>query len=207
MDNTQTLIEFLKNAIEMGNQEKSKLHPKTFNVPGFTSNKIRHLLNNIGELPNLNYLEVGVHKGATFVAANYENKMSSSIAIDNWCEFPEEGFSKQEFIRHTNNLLVADSFKIYEQDCFTITKEQLPNPINCYLYDGCHSYESQMRSLTYFYPLLDDVFIFMVDDWDWDDPKRGTRQAIADLKLNVLFERELGGKEWWNGFFVALLKK
>ena len=206
MDTTESLIEFLKKSIELGNQEKSKLHPKTFNVPGFTSPKIRHFLNNLGELPNLHYLEVGVHKGATFVAANYENKPLSSVAIDNWCEFPEEGYSKQEFLRYTKELLVPNSFKIYEQDCFTITKEQLQSPINCYLYDGCHSYESQMKSLTYFYPLLDDTFIFLVDDWNWDDPKRGTRQAIADLNLNILYERELG-EGWWNGFFVSLLKK
>ena len=64
-----------------------------------------------------------------------------------------------------------------------------------------------MKSLTYFYPLLDETFIFLVDDWDWNDPKKGTRQAISDLKLNILYEKELTGKDWWNGFFVSILKK
>jgi hypothetical protein len=38
------------------------------------------------------------------------------------------------------------------------------------------------------------------------DPQRGTRQAIQDLKLKTLFEKELD-QGWWNGLFVSLLKK
>ena len=122
MNTIENLIEFVETSINLANVEKSKLHPLTFNVPGFTSPKIRHLLNNLGELPDLHYLEIGVHKGATFVALNYKNKLLSSVAIDNWCEFPEEGYSKKEFLKYTNELLEPNSYKIYEQDCFTITK-------------------------------------------------------------------------------------
>lgn len=200
------LPELIENAILMGQQEKSKLTHKTFDAPGFTSPKIRHLLNNLGQIPGNHYLEIGVHKGATFIATNFENELESSFAIDNWSEFAQDGDTKKEFLYHTGKLLNPSKFKFYEQDCFSLKKEQFPNLINFYLYDGCHSYESQYKSLEYFYPFLDDVFIFLVDDWNWPDPQKGTRQAIKDLKLNILYEKELN-EGWWNGLFVSLLKK
>lgn len=200
------LVSLIESAIQQGEVEKSRLESGAFDVPGFTSNKIRHLLNNLGAIPGSHYLEIGVHKGGTFVAANNQNNLLSSIAVDNWSEFAQEGEARREFLAHTNRMLKPNSFKFYEQDCFTLTKEHIANPVNFYLYDGCHSFESQYKSLTYFYPMLDDVFLFLVDDWNWEDPQKGTRKAISDLNLKVLFEKELHNG-WWNGLFVSLLKK
>lgn len=199
-------IKFIEDAIKKAEKEESKLTPETFEAPGFTSPKIRHLLNNLGEMPESHYLEVGVHKGATFVASNFKNNFLSSVAVDNWSEFAQDGETKKEFIKYTEKLLVPNAYKFYEQDCFSLTKNELPNPINFFLYDGCHSYESQMKALTYFYPLLDETFMFLVDDWNWTDPQKGTRQAIKELDLKILFEKELTDG-YWNGLFVSLIKK
>jgi hypothetical protein len=200
------IIKFIEEAIEKAEKEQSKLTKEAFEAPGFTSPKIRHLLNNLGEMSEAHYLEVGVHKGATFVATNFKNNLLSSIAVDNWSEFAQDGETKKEFIKNTNNLLLPNTYEFYEKDCFSLTKEEIKNPVNFFLYDGCHSYESQFKALTYFYPFLDDTFLFLVDDWNWPDPQRGTRQAIQDLKLKTLFEKELD-QGWWNGLFVSLLKK
>lgn len=200
------IVKFIQESIKKAELGQSKLTNKAFEAPGFTSPKVRHLLNNLGELPETHYLEIGVHKGATFVATNFRNELLSSVAVDNWSEFAESGEAKNEFLKYTSNLLRPDSYKILEKDCFTLTNDDLPNKINFYLYDGCHSYEAQMKALTYFYPLLDDTFIFLVDDWNWPDPKTGTRQAMHDLNLKVLFEQELD-EGWWNGLYVSLLKK
>lgn len=186
--------------------EKSKLNPETFEVPGFTSPKIRHLLNNLGEFPDLKYLEVGVHKGATFVASNYKNKMKSSTAVDNWSEFCQDGESKREFIKYTEKLLIPQSYNFIEKDCFELKQIDIPNKINFYLYDGCHTYEAQYKSLSYFYEFLDDTFIFLVDDWNWADSQNATRKAIEDLGLKTIFKQELN-EGWWNGLLVSLLKK
>ena len=45
------------------------------------SGKVRHLLNNLAAR---RYLEVGVWKGATFVAACYGRRLESATAIDNF---------------------------------------------------------------------------------------------------------------------------
>lgn len=202
----EQLPKIIEQCIINGEKQRSKLTKEAFDAPGFTSNKIRHLLNNLGEIPGNHYLEVGVHKGATFVATNYKNKLESSYAIDNWSEFAQDGDSKKEFLKYTSKLLVENTYSFYEQDCFTLTKENLPNPVNFFLYDGCHSYEAHYESLKYFYPLLDDVFIFLVDDWNWSAPQTGTQAAIDDLNLKILFEKELD-EGWWNGLYVSLLQK
>jgi hypothetical protein len=201
-----TLIQHVDTSIERGDQLQSKLDRAAFKARGFTSPKVRHLLNNLGSLDGLDYLEVGVHRGATFVATNYKNRLASATAVDNWSEFAEDGEVKGEFLRHCSTLLEPGSYRFIEQDCFTVTREQLRTPINFYLYDGEHSFEAQRQALTHFYAMLDDVFIFLVDDYGWDQAKAGTVEAIGELGLQPLYQRELTDG-WWNGLYVSVLKK
>jgi hypothetical protein len=201
-----TLCHHVEASIELADQMTSKLDRAAFQARGFTSPKVRHLLNNLGSLEGLDYLEVGVHRGATFVAANYRNTLASATAVDNWSEFADDGTVKGEFLQHCDRLLAPGSYRVLEQDCFTVTREQLRTPINFYLYDGEHSFEAQRKALTHFYALLDDAFIFLVDDYGWDAARGGTEDAIGELGLERVYERELT-EGWWNGLYVSVLKK
>jgi hypothetical protein len=201
-----TLCQHVDTSIALGDRLESKLDRAAFQARGFTSPKVRHLLNNLGSLDGLDYLEVGVHRGATFVATNYKNTLASATAIDNWSEFADDGLVKGEFLHHCETLLAPGSYRFLEQDCFTVTREQLRAPINFYLYDGEHSYEAQRKALTHFYAMLDDAFIFLVDDYSWDAARSGTEQAIGELGLERAYERELT-EGWWNGLYVSVLKK
>jgi len=200
------LCQHVERSIELGDQMQSKLDRAAFQARGFTSPKVRHLLNNLGSLDGLHYLEVGVHRGATFVAANYRNQLASATAVDNWSEFADDGKVKSDFLHHCSTLLAPGSYRFLEQDCFTVTREQLGTSINFYLYDGEHSFEAQRKALTHFYALLDDAFIFVVDDYSWDAAKAGTEEAIGELGLERAFEVELT-EGWWNGLYVSVLKK
>jgi hypothetical protein len=200
------LCQHVEASIGLGDQLISKLDRAAFQARGFTSPKVRHLLNNLGSLEGLDYLEVGVHRGATFIATNYKNTLASATAIDNWSEFAEDGTVREEFLRHCSALLAAGSYRFLEQDCFTVRKAQIGTPVNFYLYDGAHSYEAQRQALTHFYAALDDAFIFLVDDYSWDAAKAGTQQAIGELGLQPLYERELN-EGWWNGLYVSVLQK
>jgi len=201
-----TLVQHVDTSIRLADARQSRLDRAAFQARGFTSPKVRHLLNNLGNLDGLDYLEVGVHRGATFIATNYRNTLSSAVAIDNWSEFDDDGTVKTEFLHHCGTLLRPDAYQFIEQDCFTVTRKQLPAPVNFYFYDGEHSHESQRLALTHFYPMLDDEFLFLVDDYTWKSAKSGTEQAIAELDLDVLFEQELVDG-WWNGLFVGVLRK
>jgi hypothetical protein len=68
---------------------------------------------------------------------------------------------------------------------------------------------------------LDDVFVFLVDDWNWKDVRDGTFASFKQLNLSVLYNHEIRTthddthppfgsprqKEWHNGIYVAILKK
>ena len=203
---TSMLVQHVERSIERADQRQSRLDLAAFQAKGFTSPKVRHLLNNLGSLDGLDYLEVGVHRGATFIATNYRNSLASAIAVDNWSEFAEDGEVKDEFLHHCSTLLPPGSYSFIEQDCFTIKKAQIPTPVNFYLYDGEHSHESQRLALTHFYPMLDDAFMFLVDDYSWEAARTGTQQAIAELDLDVLHQSELLDG-WWNGLYVSVLRK
>jgi hypothetical protein len=201
-----TLVQHVDISIALGDQLTSKLDRAALMARGFTSPKVRHLLNNLGSLDGLDYLEVGVHRGATFCATNYKNRLASATAIDNWSEFAESGTVKDEFLHNCSTLLEPGSYRFLEQDCFTVTREQVPATINFYFYDGEHSVDAQRRALTHYYGLLDDAFIFLVDDYGWDAARIGTQDAIGELGLQRLYERELTDG-WWNGLYVSVLQK
>jgi len=201
-------IELIKEAIEKAEKEESRLDDYCFKIGSYSSPKIRHLLNNLGRIfrtetitPTHNYLEVGVHRGGTFVATLFRNNLNG-VAIDNWSEFNEDGTVKKEFLE--NIAPFGDNVKFIENDCF---KVELPkDEYSMYLYDGGHGYEEQKLGITYFYPNMKDEFILCVDDYNWEQVSKGTQDGIKEMGLTVLFEQHLIDG-YHNGFYVALLKK
>ena len=88
------------------------------------------------------------------------------------------------------------------------------------MYDGNHTYDSQYRALSYYYECLDDIFIYIVDDWNWNTARDGTIHSIKKLNLKVLYERSIrltwdeshtpqpeARNTWHNGIYVAVLQK
>jgi hypothetical protein len=60
---------------------------------------------------------------------------------------------------------------------------------------------------------MDDEFIYMCDDWNWPDVKNGTSRAIQSKNLSIVKEWDLPAngngdlENWWNGLWVAILRK
>lgn len=212
----EQLIEHVKRCIALAEKTKSKLTGDVMEVPGMTGKKIKHFLNNLCELPNTSYLEIGCWKGSTLTAALYKNESSvnHAVAIDNWSEF---GGPKDDFLRNIQKFIAPGLVHFFEQDCFSIDrKASFPFPVNIYLYDGNHSTLAQERAFTYFNDIFEDVFIAIVDDWNCDNIREGTLSAFKKLNYTILFNETFcndrnGGNadadNWWNGFYVAVIKK
>jgi hypothetical protein len=49
------------------------------------------------------------------------------------------------------------------------------------MYDGNHTNYSCYKALLHYYICLDDVFIFIVDDWYWKDVRDITFNSIKKL--------------------------
>lgn len=191
----------------------SKITQEVLDIPGMSSPKGRHLLNNLCSMPNVNYLEIGTWKGSTLISALFNNKetMSHAIAIDNWsrCGGPEAEF-------HENRLKFLSTYPLqfYSEESFSLdVKAKIQIPINIYFYDGDHSALSQERAFTYYDSAFADTFIAIVDDWNWEKVRMGTLNAFEKLQYQILFEIVLpsrwnGDKEtWWNGYYLALIRK
>lgn len=207
------LIQHVQKSIENAEKGISQLTQEVLALDGMSSSLVRHFLNNIGSLYGASYLEIGSWKGSTLISALFGNRqgMKEAIAIDNWSQFDAP---RSLFWENVDSLLGERTFKFYETNCFTLDKNGVFfTPINIYFYDGDHGEESQKRAFTYFNPVFDDVFIAIVDDWNWDYVRRGTEAAFQELKYEILFEKSLFSKQngdvssWWNGLYVAVIKK
>lgn len=207
------LVEHVKKCIILAEKKKSLLTSDVMAVNGFTGEKIKHFLNNVCSLANTSYLEIGCWKGATFTAALYKNEPSLryAVAVDNWSEF---NGPKDEFFKNTAKFLSHGCYHFFEKNSFSINLQtSFPIPINIYFYDGGHSTLEQERAFTYFNDIFEDVFIAIVDDWNWMRVREGTASAFSKLNYQILFEKVLftdkcGDPEnWWNGFYIAVIKK
>jgi folylpolyglutamate synthase/dihydropteroate synthase len=203
-------IELIKKAIQDGVNHKSKLTAEQFKVGGFTSPAIRHIMNNLGAI-STNYFEVGSHIGCSLIMTTYGNdNLKTATACDNFSEFQNGGRTKQQFLDNCE-ANISGRYKLLEKNCYKITKDELPEGIDLYLFDGAHDKESQREGVMHFAPMMADEFILMVDDTSWQAPRLGTAEGIKESGLTILYETFLfdgiEGGQFWNGFSIFLLKK
>jgi len=208
-----TKIEQIELAIEKALRRESKLTPLALSVPALSSLNIRHLMNNLGAI-STRYMEHGVHKGGLFCSVLCNNgNLETATAIDNWAS-DENNIDKAEEQFDENSLMLIDGDTVQftiKSNSFDVDLSTL-DVFDFYLFDADHSEESQCKALTYFLPLMADEFIFCVDDYDWEDVRKGTERGIKESGVDVLYSKIFKGNDhdndgWWNGFAVFLLKK
>lgn len=194
----------IKEAFERAERGESKLKPDFINnLTGLSSPKIWHLLNILASEASC-YLEIGTYLGSSLMAALYENSVYAT-AVDNFCMKPN---LRDHFFQNTKDL----NFKFIEQDCFTIDPLSLAQT-DLYFYDGEHSYDSQYKAISHFLPAMTNEFIYIVDDWNVSDVRKGTYAALTDNFIEILeFEERLNDQMkdkagYWCGIAIFKLKK
>lgn len=211
-------IRHVNHALNNAENKISKISQDIKNMEGMTGEKTRHFYNNLLCCDDARYLEIGTWKGSSVCSAMYGNH-AYVTCVDNWLLF---NGPKDEFLYNLNKFKGDNDVNFLEKNCFEIDVNTLPK-FNIYMYDGDHEYEDQYKALSHYINCLDDTFIFVVDDWNHDPVRNGTRDAIRDLKLEVLFEKEIfvtldkskgsmweqpiAKETWWNGMYVAVLQK
>jgi hypothetical protein len=194
-------------------QIKDNIDSDIFCLEGYSSSKIRIFLNNLMSNENCKYLEIGTFKGSTFCSALNNNNPKYSCVIDNFSQFwTDENSPKYTFINNAQKYIKSE-YDFYDIDCFSIDLNNIREKINVYFYDGDHNENDHYKSLVYFLQALEDEFVYICDDWNWLDVKIGTYRAIRDFNLEIVksweFKTDFNGDadEWWNGFYIAILKK
>jgi hypothetical protein len=214
-DIIETYKTHLEKAFENAENGVSKITEDIIQMGGMTGTKTRHFYNQLLQMRDARYLEIGTWKGSSVCSVMCGNK-GKVVCIDNWSEF---GGPKAEFLENFEKFKGENDANFIENDCFQVLVSDLPK-FNIYMYDGNHSNESHFKALMHFYECLDDIFIFIVDDWNWQDVRDGTQKSIEQLNLKVCYEKEirltfdnshtpeaLAKETWWNGIYVAILQK
>jgi hypothetical protein len=208
----ETYKNLIDTAFENAEKNISKITDEIIGMEGMTGTKTRHFYNNLLNTEDARYLEIGTWKGSSVCSAMCNNT-ARVVCIDNWSEFQGP---KHVFVHFFEKYKGNNDATFIEKDCFKVDVSTLPK-INIYMYDGHHSKESHYKALSHYYNCLDDVFIFIVDDWNWKDVREATMASIQHLKLKVLYAREIrlnndnktttAKDTWWNGIYVAILQK
>lgn len=203
-------------AFENAEKDESKITDGILNMEGMSGKKTRHFYNNLLNMDDARYLEIGTWKGSSVCSAMCGNK-AKIVCIDNWSEF---GGPKSEFLTNFNTYKGENEASFIEQDCYKVNTLQLPR-FNIYMYDGNHTQNSHYKALVHYYRCLDNMFVFIVDDWNWKGVRDGTYDSFNKLNLSVLYEKNIRTtdddshppwgsekqQQWHNGIYVAILKK
>jgi hypothetical protein len=208
--------DFVKKCIENAENSISKLPDEILDMEGMCGNKTRHFYNNLLNMEDARYLEIGTWMGTSLCSAMYGNK-ANIVCIDNFSQFsgPKEKFLENLVKYSGENKVTFIEENAWNVDVHATFREK----INVYVYDGGHEYTDHYNALTHYHPCLDDEFIFVVDDWNWKPTRDGTFDSIKDLGLVVKFKHEIrltdddshtppwgGGRQTWhNGIGIFIL--
>lgn len=207
------LISHVQQAFEKAELFQSKISQEIKDLEGMTGEKTRHFYNNLLNMPDVRYLEIGVWKGSSCCAAMFGN----ACMIDLIDDFSGFGSPVDEFRENLSKYTGRNAIRVHQEDCFKFDISKFDRKFNIYLFDGDHSHESQRKGLEYYLPAMEDEFIFIIDDWNFEQAREGTFKAVEDNKLNVRHFREIrtskdnsfngDAKGWWNGIAVFIFKK
>lgn len=207
-------VDVIKKALEKCAEYDSQLTSLVLDMPGMSGKKYRHFINNvISSIDDARYLEVGCWKGSTLCSAIFNNNITA-YAID---DFSTDGGPKEEFNQNVKSCIDASDETLnidvnFEENDYRKVDYTKLGKYNVFLYDGLHEEQDQYDGVVLPYDNLDEVFVLIVDDWNWSGPQEGTRRAIKDLNLEVLYSVEIssscnGDSDWHNGYFISVLKK
>jgi hypothetical protein len=81
-----------------------------------------------------------------------------------------------------------------------------------FFYDGPHDKETTKKAIEYYYPCLDEEFILIMDDANWDEVVSGTDEALENLNATVDLKKLLVNEiedrtKWWNGLYIIVARK
>lgn len=215
----------LKKAIYNADRQTSKLSGFYKEVFGLTSPRIKDLLNNICDHESVKYLEMGVFRASTLVAASVSD-CKISYGVDNFSYSPydankwnPDGWSSIRRAAKDNieRARIEKKVKIIESDIrdqFMDLSKVIPDKINVVFCDLTHlKPEEIMIALKQSHSTTENLYVLLVGLYVDLDYQRATQKFIKDNKLTVHFEEKLlsegrtNNNGWYGGIGLFLLEK
>jgi len=203
--------QYIEKAIELA---KAGLPANLPIVEGLSSNKIRRLIHWLCQPAGTNYLEIGVHRGSTFIPALWSNPGTVGTCIDIWdSHWALNNAQRADLEANLALHLPGHAVNIIEHDLFSVDLNLIPPNVDVFFFDGPHDREAQYQAFAYYDRVFAPRFVALVDDWNNAEVKEETRRAIKDLRYTVEVEWQLPGtpprdeERWWNGLWAGILRK
>lgn len=178
---------------------KKVISPEVLEVETMHNPPYLCLVNHLCSYPGVVHLHVGFFKGGSLFAALDGNPDAVVYANDSFFNQGLESPLGQEFQTHSTRLGFDGRYKLFDCPFEEVPLSAFNHKVNFLAYDAHHSEEAQYNGVYRWSPVLDDVFILLVDDWfhfetnpiDMDAPKRGTLRAIQDRGYEICQQWEL----------------
>jgi hypothetical protein len=213
-------VNLVLNAIDNSATKSSNFNEESFDVDGFSSHRVRHLLNSICSFEGIKYLEIGSYLGSTFCAA-IQNNTLEAYAVDNWETEDLQPYENERIIESASIEKFKENAKLYKghskvrlinADCVNLVPEDFHSKVNFVFYDGNHEYLNQLNALETIKNLVEDTFILILDDANFEGVIESAEEFVRRNNYEILFERKLlnqieSDKMWWNGLYILILSR
>lgn len=227
MNNDELTQNHIEQSIIKAHEYSSKLSENPLGIEilqllGFTSPKVKHLLNNLCNFSDCSYLELGTWIGSTFCSSIYDNDISA-IGIDKFQDSWSTGqqtilcpitYDPAHWTSLVGNVPIVDqcisNVKKYKQnnknvalfktDLYDFDFDVIKKPINCFFLD-CDQMTGDapdeyfhFNVIHHFKNIFADKFIFIKDDWNWT--RHSTRLGLEKLEnYKITYDIELFTKK------------
>ena len=209
-------------AIDAATDNNSKFNPEGYDVLGLSSDKVRHLLNNLCSERGTVYVDVGCYMGSTLFAALYKNSAVKAYAIDDYSDGvikpKKKDLDKKFDVKNPIDAMVNNADKWMNLDCsvgFVVkpvlqwlpNKEHRPDVI---FYDG-EVGDNMNANLEHLHEQAKDNYILIIDDANFNGVVDNAKKFQEDKE--VVFEKTIrteiaeDDKSWWNGLHILVIEK
>lgn len=212
---TQQTKDIIKEAFYLAELDKSKLREFDRDLYGNSGNRIKHTINNIcGFKENLVYVELGVYRGSTLIAANYQNKLIS-YGIDDFTIDMKEG----DWYKETgwNNPKIAvkellDRYKfsnvtLFESEATKLDIKKIPKKIDILHYDLDQHHANVEQVLRHYILSFDKYTILLISNWNSIHIRNSFANfayRTPDIEVEKIAEQLSSttgdSLNWYNGF-------
>ncbi len=214
---SSNLIKHVEDSVKAADQGLSSLPKEALYINGMSSDKTRHLINNLASQAH-KYLEIGTWRGSTLIAARLNTPLQVAVGIDDFSQFtlPHPVFGMWLYCNHNTppelkqywqtqmhpsdelkrNLeyFNIDGIQMLEGSCFSkdmIDSVDAIGPFDLFFNDGDHKYISQKQTMVDYARVLTEESIVVVDDWNATEVRDGTVAGLEEAKLKVLHRVDL----------------
>jgi hypothetical protein len=214
----ETCLNIIESSLQNSELNISKITDDIINIDCVYVTKFRHFLNNLLNIENTNYLEIGQWNNSSICSAMCNNKLNityiSYYFYESRVQFTSLEHCRKNittFFKNLENSKGENNFNFIEQDYFTINISNFPKH-NIFFYDGDKYCKNIYNTLIHYYDCLDDTFIFCINiPVNYKYINDNIQDAILKLKLKKLYERDIifcnEDSTICNNFYIAILQK